>query len=153
MTMTEPPAGDPPRPRPFRCRCHETTVRPHRPEWQHWSPCLQAAQAGVRSCTGLPGGGTGPASFTARAAPMTTSTAVPRPLPPLPWVWAPSGCPIAVLLVSGGCLAPVADHAGGPVDGAGAAALDAAASLAPGADRAAPRPALDVPGALAPGAG
>jgi hypothetical protein len=39
------------------------------------------------------------------------------------------------------------------VDGAGAGALDAAASLAPGADRAAPRPALDVAGALALGAG
>ncbi len=78
--MTEPPAGDPPRPRPFRCRCHETTVRPHRPEWQHWSPCLQAAQAGVRSCTGLPVGGTGPgmsrvnAAYSSRCRAMMAAT-------------------------------------------------------------------------------
>jgi len=78
----------------------------------------------------------------------------PKPLPPLPWVWAPSGCPIPVLLlVPGGGLAAVADPAGEPVDGAGAGALDAPLALAPGADRAAPRPALDVAGALALGAG
>jgi hypothetical protein len=47
----------------------------------------------------------------------------------------------------------VADLAGGPVDGAGAAALDAPLAFAPGADRAAPRPALDVAGAFALGAG
>jgi len=47
----------------------------------------------------------------------------------------------------------VADLAGEPVDGAGAGALDAPLALAPGADRAAPRPALDVAGALALGAG
>src|SRR5690348_11924586 len=78
----------------------------------------------------------------------------PRPLPPPPWVCAPSGCPITVLLlVPGGGSPPVADLAGAPVDGAGAAALDAPLALAPGADRAAPGPALDVAGALAPGAG
>ena len=45
---------------------------------------------------------------------------------------------LVLLLVPGGGLPPVADLAGEPVDGAGAGALDAAASLAPGADRAAP---------------
>src|SRR5258707_269584 len=54
---------------------------------------------------------------------------------------------------AGGGLPPVADPPGGPVDGAGAGALDAAASLAAGADRAAPGPAFDVAGALALGAG
>src|SRR5690349_17674321 len=78
----------------------------------------------------------------------------PRPLPPPPWVCAPSGCPITVLLlVPGGGSPPVADLAGGPVDGAGAAALDTAPAPAPGADRAAPWPALDVAGALAARAG
>jgi hypothetical protein len=62
---------------------------------------------------------TGPASFTASAAP--TSTAIPRPLPPLPWVCAPSGVPSLspLLLVPGGGALPVADPAGEPVDGAG----------------------------------
>src|SRR5512132_1597561 len=78
------------------------------------------------------------AAFTASAAPTSTSTAVPRPLPPLPWVWAPSGIPMTVLLVSGGGPLPVADLEREPVDGAGAAALDPAPSLAPRADLHAP---------------
>ncbi len=41
---------------------------------------------------------------------------------------------VLLLLVSGGGLPAVADLPGGPVDGAGAAALDAAVSLAPGAN-------------------
>src|SRR5881392_2803566 len=85
-------------------------------------------------------------TLTARAAATTASTAAPIPLP-LPWVWAPSGIPMSVvlsLLVPGGGLPPVADPAGGPVDGAGAAALHPLESLAAGADRAAPGPALDV---------
>jgi hypothetical protein len=78
--------------------------------------------------------------------------------PPPSWVWAPPLwlCPMSVVLslgVSGGGLPPAADPAGGPVDGAGAGALDTALALAPGADWAAPQPALDVPGALAAGAG
>jgi hypothetical protein len=60
---------------------------------------------------------------------------------------------VVLLLVPGAGVAPVADPPGGPVDGAGAGALDAAASLAAGADRAAPWAALDVAGALALGAG
>jgi hypothetical protein len=73
----------------------------------------------------------------------------PRPLPPLLWVWAPSGCPVGVLLgVAGGGALPVAELECEAVDGAGAAPLDAAASFAAGADSVAPA-ALDVPCALA----
>src|SRR5262249_6126893 len=86
-------------------------------------------------------------SLTASAAPTMTRMAVPRPPPPWPWVWAPSGIPITILLVFGGGLPPVADLARGPVDGAGTAALDAAAALAPGADLHPPLAGLDGAGA------
>jgi hypothetical protein len=71
------------------------------------------------------------------------------------WVWAPSGIPMAtvLLLVPGGGLLPVADLEGETVDGAGAGPLDAAVSLAARADRSLAAAALDVPGALAPRAG
>src|SRR2546430_3204629 len=92
---------------------------------------------------------TGPARFTASAAPRTTSTAVPIPLPPLPWVCAPSGIPITVLLVSGGGLPPVADAPGGPVHGARTGALHAAAALAPRAHLDPPPAGLDGPGTAA----
>jgi hypothetical protein len=58
-----------------------------------------------------------------------------------------------LLLVAGGGALPVADLEGEAVDGAGAAALVSAASVAPRAYRAEPGAALDVPGALAFGAG
>jgi hypothetical protein len=75
----------------------------------------------------------------------------PKPPPPRPRVCAPSGCPITVLLVAGGALA-VADLAGEPVDGAGAAALDTAPAFAAGADLHPPLAAFDVAGAAAFGA-
>jgi hypothetical protein len=66
------------------------------------------------------GGDRGPSRATASRITRTS----PRPLPPLPWVCAPSGCPIGVLLlVPGGGLPPVADLAGGPVNGPRTAAL------------------------------
>ena len=55
---------------------------------------------------------------------------------------------LLLLLVPGGGLPPVADPAGEPVNGPRAGALDAAASLAPGTDRATPGAAFDVAGAL-----
>jgi hypothetical protein len=63
----------------------------------------------------------GPSSATASRIP----TSSPGPLPP-PWVWAPSGIPMAgLLLVAGGCPLPLTDAPGGAMDGAGAAALGA----------------------------
>src|SRR6266516_6135744 len=95
---------------------------------------------------------TGAAYFTASAAPTITSTAVPSPPPPLPWVCAPSGIPITVLLVFGGGALAVADFERGPVDGAGTQPLDTPASLAPGAHLHPAFAAADVAGALAFGA-
>jgi hypothetical protein len=90
----------------------------------------------------------GPSSATASRIP----TSSPGPLPP-PWVWAPSGIPMAgLLLVAGGCPLPLTDAPGGAMDGAGAAALGALEPPAARADGAVAA-ALDVPGALAFGAG
>src|SRR5262245_38480283 len=79
---------------------------------------------------------------------------MPSPLLLPPSVVCQVPCMSVVLsLVPGGGVASVADPPGGLVHGAGAGALDAAASFAPRAHRAAAGAAFDAPGALALGAG
>ena len=129
--------------------------RPVRAAWQRAAPASVRRDRQVSKATA-------PAAPTATITPAairktwtssaTAASTAGRPSPPgrRPRARAPlfrgrcrrcRGCvrrqvPIAVLLllVSGGGLPALADLAGGPVDGAGAAALDAAESLAPRAD-------------------